>query len=454
VDQAGGTASRAGGTGSDDSPWLRPGRRAGLPWLFTLACLTVLPVAVYIVLYAPWVELGNAWGLPLIGSLPFMPVGSETGQTLAELTASMYQYHDGLRASHAASSPWWAWPLDLKPVWFFSERYAGSSTGLIYDTGNLVVFWLGIAGMGFASWAAWHRRSLSLTVLVILWAALWLPWARIDRATFQYHVYASLPFVTLALAYFLAELWHGPSPRTWFLARAAAALAILAAPLMWLLLRTPLCILAGTATANPGSAACAAEVSRASQLSQGGMAAMACLALGAVVAIVLLWRATRRAAHGRGAAPERALAWLVIVGLLTLGGVIASLALLDTTSTTAVPLSSDVLALAGLVVMALPASVVLRARDPRRFVLGVGAAALLWLLAFYPNLAGLPLPADLAYLYQRLLPTWDWSFQFAVNTDPAVAGGFVDLGTLVVAAVTLALVLGAAMVARRWSSAA
>ena len=117
-----------------------------------------------------------------------------TGQTLADLTASMYRYHDNLRAAHAASSPWWAWPLDLKPVWFFSEGYAGRSTGLIYDTGNLVIFWLGIAAMAFARWAAWRRRSLSLTLLVILWAALWLPWARIDRATFQYHVYASLPF--------------------------------------------------------------------------------------------------------------------------------------------------------------------------------------------------------------------------------------------------------------------
>ncbi len=134
----------------------------------------------------------------------------------------MYQYHDNLRAEHAASSPWWAWPLDLKPVWFFQERYAGSTTGLIYDTGNLVIFWMGIAGMAFSAWMAWRRRSLALALVVIMWAALWLPWARIDRATFQYHVYASLPFMVLALAYFLAELWHGPSVRAWFLARAAA----------------------------------------------------------------------------------------------------------------------------------------------------------------------------------------------------------------------------------------
>ncbi len=385
-----------------------------------------------------------------------MPPGVDAGKTLVELTGSMYQYHDSLRASHAASSPWWAWPLDLKPVWFFSERYAGSSTGLIYDTGNLVVFWLGIAAVGFAAVSAWRRRSLSLTLVVILWAALWLPWARIDRATFQYHVYASLPFVVLALAYFLADLWHGPSARAWFLARAAAALAILAVPLMWLL-RTPLCMLAGTEEAHAGSAACASEVNRTAQLSQGGMAALTVLAVGAAIATGLAWRATHHAARGRArhsdARPRpNSLAWPIVVALLTLGGVVAAVALLDTTTTTAVTLSSDLLALGGLAALALPAWLVLRARDPRRFVLGVLGAALLWLLVFYPNLSGLPLPSDLASLYQGLLPTWNWDFQFAVNTDPATGGGPVDAGTLVVAAVTGAFVVGVMLVARRWGA--
>ena len=447
-------ASAAAPREAISSAWLQPGRAGGLPWLFTLACLTLLPLGIYVLSYAPWVELGNAWGLPIVGSLPFMPPGIDAGKTLAELTGSMYQYHDSLRASHAASSPWWAWPLDLKPVWFFSERYAGSSTGLIYDTGNLVIFWLGMAGVGFAAVSAWQRRSLSLTLVVILWAVLWWPWARIDRATFQYHVYASLPFVVLALAYFLADLWHGPSARAWFLARAAAALAILAVPLLWLL-RTPLCILAGTAEAHAGSAACASEVNRTAQLSQGGMAALAVLAVGAAIAAALAWRSTRRASRDRrprsGAAPRPSpLAWSMVVALLTLGGVVAAVALLDTTTTTSVTLSSDLLALVGLAVLAVPAWLVLRARDPRRFVLGVLAAALLWLLVFYPNLSGLPLPADLASLYQGLLPTWNWDFQFAVNTDPAAGGGFVDAGTLVVAAVTIVFLVGVVLVARRW----
>ena len=140
----------------------------------------------------------------------------------------------------------------------------------------------------------------------------------------------------------------------------------------------------------------------------------------------------RRPGRRRGARPATPLAWPVVVALLTLGGVVAALVLLDTTTTTSVTLTSDLLALLGLAVLA--AACLAGAAGPRPATLRPGrrsAAALLWLLLFYPNLSGLPMPADLATLYQGLLPTWNWDFQFAVNTDPAVVGGVVDAGTLV-----------------------
>jgi hypothetical protein len=86
-------------------------------------------------------------------------------------------------------------------------------------------------------------------------------------------------------------------------------------------------------------------------------------------------------------------------------------------------------------------------------LLGVVGAALLWLLLFYPNLSGLPMPSDLATLYQGLLPTWNWDFQFAVNTDPATAGGVIDAGTLVVGVVTVVFVIAVALLAVRWGGA-
>ena len=88
--------------------------------------------------------------------------------------------------------------------------------------------------MAFVAWMAFKRRSLALTLIAIGFAAQWIPWARIDRAAFQYHYYTSLPFLVMALAYFIAEIWHGASRRTWSLARVAAALAIMGPALLWL----------------------------------------------------------------------------------------------------------------------------------------------------------------------------------------------------------------------------
>jgi hypothetical protein len=143
----------------------------------------------------------------------------------------------------------------------------------------------------------------------------------------------------------------------------------------------------------------------------------------------------------------------VVVAVLTLAGVVAALMLLDSTSPVAVSLSSDVIALIGLVLLAVPAWLVMRARDPRRLVVATLGGAVLWLLIWYPNLSGLPLPVDLAPLYQGLLPTWNWDFQFAVNTDPAVEGSSIGLDTVVVGALSVLMVIGSAVAARRWGRA-
>ena len=91
------------------------------------------------------------------------PAG-HTGQNLWELTIQMYNYHNDLRASHAASSPWWAWPMDLKPVWFENANYAGDTGTMIYDGGNPALWWMAIFAMGFICWQAFKRRSLGLTL--------------------------------------------------------------------------------------------------------------------------------------------------------------------------------------------------------------------------------------------------------------------------------------------------
>ncbi|HET7676489.1 MAG TPA: phospholipid carrier-dependent glycosyltransferase [Candidatus Limnocylindrales bacterium] len=400
--------------------WLLPGWRLGVPWLAVVISLVAIPLAVYVASYIPWVALGNQL-------VEGFPGGREGRQTFLALQQSMYDYHNNLRATHAASSPWWAWPLDLKPVWFYQEGLAGNTTALIYDAGNLVVFWLAIPAVVWAAWQAWHRRSLALALLIVGLVAQWIPWTRIDRATFQYHVYTALPFGVLALAYLLAELWHGPSRRTWLMARAAAAVALMAPALLWLA-RAPLCALAATERVHPGSEACGV-VRGSLVVTDRALLTLVVLVVGLIALAIILrsvssgWVADEEAAGPRGFA-----GWLPPGGGRLLGtGAVTLLSLFFVQR-----LSSDVrllelpvgalgplvFALAALVPLAGLAWLLLGARDSRRFVVGVVTAAGLWLLAFYPHIAALPLPNPYAHAYLGLLPTWNYAFQFAVNTDP------------------------------------
>jgi hypothetical protein len=109
-------------------------------------------------------------------------------------------------------------------------------------------------------------------------------------------------------------------------------------------------------------------------------------------------------------------------------------------------------ALAALLLLAVPAYFVLRAADPRRFVLGALGAAAVWFVTFYPNIASLPVPTALSQIHLGLLPTWNWGFQFGVNRDIANEGP-VDgsaIGLLAVAAIVLCV--AGIYAARAWRS--
>ena len=212
------------------------------------ATLVALPLAVYLISYLPWAALGNQ-------IVEGWPLGND-GRTLADLTTSMYQYHDTLRVAHAASSPWWAWPFDLKPVWFFQESFsaAGGWSGAIYNGGNVASRLLGLAGAAWLARQAWIQKSWGLASAAIIFLALWLPWARVDRAAFQYHYFPSSQIALIALALLLADLRNGAT-RAVRLAQGGLATLILAAPLLWT--ATPLlCAAAGVLDVYAESQVC------------------------------------------------------------------------------------------------------------------------------------------------------------------------------------------------------
>jgi len=282
--------------------------------------------------------------------------------------------------------------------------------------------------MAWTAWTAWRRRSTALALVVIGFAGQWLPWSRIDRATFQYHYYTTLPFLVLAVGYFLAELWHGPSARTWLLARASAAVAIVAPALLWLL-RAPLCAVSGVQQMKPGSQACG-YVSEAFVLTERVAVSLLVLVVGV---LVFAWQVRTlgigTGEDGAGSADRAARRFPAGSGWvgLTVVSTTAALALAQTRFTELPLISAPIGDLAPMVAaaailppLAFAAWLALGARDPRRFTVGVVGAMGLWFVLFYPDIGALPVPTGLARLFQTLpLPTYNYDFQFAVHRPGA-----------------------------------
>ena len=185
--------------------------RRGLNAVILFVSFAVIPLAIYLASYLRW------FGGPTI---PY-------GWTLVELTQQMYWYHSSLTAPHPAGSPWWSWPLVLKPVYWYFGASTGGDNAYIYDAGNVVLFWAGLVAFCWCAVAAIRTRSAPLAFVVFAGLVQYVAWIPIGRVLFFYHFFTVLPFYLLALAAALAFLWETGRSRLviGYLATAAAAFA-------------------------------------------------------------------------------------------------------------------------------------------------------------------------------------------------------------------------------------
>ncbi|PYN17898.1 MAG: hypothetical protein DME05_02875, partial [Candidatus Rokuibacteriota bacterium] len=164
------------------------GRNAALLFVSFVA----VPLLIYLASYASWFGGKTA---------PY-------GWNLWELTQQMYWYHSSLTAPHCAGSPWWSWPLDLKPVYWYFGASGGGANGYIYDAGNIVLFWAALPAAALIVALAVRARSHSLALLSLAMLAQYLAWIPISRVLFFYHFFTVLPFYLLSLAAVLGGLWE------------------------------------------------------------------------------------------------------------------------------------------------------------------------------------------------------------------------------------------------------
>jgi dolichyl-phosphate-mannose--protein O-mannosyl transferase len=121
----------------------------------------------------------------------------------------MYAYHANLRATHPFGSRWYGWPFGHKAVFLYLADHGGTRRSEIWTIPNIVVFWGGLVGMAGAAARARQARNTALVVLVGAALAQYLPWTIVSRVTFLYHFLPVVPFLAIALAWYLVVELRG-----------------------------------------------------------------------------------------------------------------------------------------------------------------------------------------------------------------------------------------------------
>lgn len=135
----------------------------------------------------------------MITYIPFFLQDHTVNQFL-ELQQQMWWYHTSLKATHDYASPWWSWPLNLYPVWYFVD-YQKNSIANIFASGNPVVFWVGSFSILLTAVETIKKRSVNLFIILLGFLVFWLPWVISPRIMFLYHFSPSVPFLALSLGY-------------------------------------------------------------------------------------------------------------------------------------------------------------------------------------------------------------------------------------------------------------
>ena len=166
--------------------------------LVTLLCcvlfFVVIPVGIYIGSYYQFLRIeGN--GLEEVWNYQL----------------HMFNYHKAVFDSHPYESPWYQWPLMLRPIWYFlGEFEPEGSISSIASFGNPAVWWPGLAAILWLIVRAakgYGRQDKRIYIVLLGYFANFLPWVLVPRTTFIYHYFASVPFLTMAIGLFLEDFY-------------------------------------------------------------------------------------------------------------------------------------------------------------------------------------------------------------------------------------------------------
>ncbi|MEI6157082.1 MAG: phospholipid carrier-dependent glycosyltransferase [Atribacterota bacterium] len=172
-------------------------------WRIIIWCVLffiIIPLVIYSAAFTPYL---------------FVPNRGHGIQDLIQYQINMYNYHKNLKATHGYASPWWQWPLLIKPIWMYEGKgLPAGKISSIATMGNPLVWWPGTLALlaGMVSW--FRKRDRLLFFILIGFLSQYVPWVLVPRLTFIYHYFPSVPFVIFCIVYLLQlfrEKYHLPN---------------------------------------------------------------------------------------------------------------------------------------------------------------------------------------------------------------------------------------------------
>jgi dolichyl-phosphate-mannose-protein mannosyltransferase len=119
-------------------------------------------------------------------------------------------YENSLGATtHPYASPWWSWPLMLRPVVYWRYLLPNGDVATIWGAGNPLLWWAVIPAIMITAVRALQRPDVTREFLVIGYLAYFVVWIPITRILFLYHYMPSVYIDYLALAGLLTDFWSG-----------------------------------------------------------------------------------------------------------------------------------------------------------------------------------------------------------------------------------------------------
>lgn len=119
---------------------------------------------------------------------------------------AMWQYHTGFAVTHhhQFESPWWSWPLMLRPEKIYSwMNFVTKQYSSVVLMGNPAIWWFSIVAIMLMAINFIKTRSWQLGFILLAIASQYLPYMFLKRTSFIYYLYSVTPFMILAITWAL-----------------------------------------------------------------------------------------------------------------------------------------------------------------------------------------------------------------------------------------------------------